>query len=336
MKANMIFNSDITIEPSDEPIRYDIIDSHLHFLDFTQNSDGFPALVKAMDAAGVSKSVVFGMPMTKKWDCFMREKPTYYLSNDSRCYYCSGTDYMLANELLAQPEEVQSRFMPFCCGVDGTDRYAAEQLQKLIRAYPGFWKGIGEIMSRHDDLTALTYGEGIHMDSPAFRDIYDFAASENLPVLVHHNISPQNAAAPIYEEELIAALEHNRSCKIIWAHIGVSRRIEIEDLLIIAGRLLKENPNLYVDISWLVFDNYIRGDVIAPHHRADMEDTWAALIEHYPDRFMIGSDKVGHFASYPREITKYYSLLDRLKPETQMKLCRGNVQRLVNKAVDRQ
>lgn len=330
MKANMIFNSDITIEPVDEPIRYDIIDSHLHFLDFTQNSDGFPALVKAMDAAGVSKSVVFGMPMTKKWDCFMRGKPTYYLSNDSRCYYYSGTDYMLANELLAQPEEIQSRFMPFCCGVDGTDRYAAEQLQKLIRAYPGFWKGIGEIMSRHDDLTALTYGEGIHMDSPAFRDIYDFAASENLPVLVHHNISPQNAESPIYEDELIAALEHNRSCRIIWAHIGVSRRIEIEDLLIIAGRLMKENPNLYVDISWLVFDNYIRGDIFAPNHSEDMLDTWAALIEHYPDRFMIGSDKVGHFASYPKEITKYYPLLDRLKPETQIKLCRGNVQRIVN------
>ena len=31
-------------------------------------------------------------------------------------------------------------------------------------------------MSRHDDLTALTYGEGIHMDSPAFRMIYDLSA----------------------------------------------------------------------------------------------------------------------------------------------------------------
>ena len=42
--------------------------------------------------------------------------------------------------------------------------------------YPGFWCGIGELMSRHDDLTALTYGEGIHMDSPAFRMIYDLSA----------------------------------------------------------------------------------------------------------------------------------------------------------------
>ena len=37
------------------------------------------------------------------------------------------------------------------------------------------------------------------------------------------------------------------------------RCIQQADLLIIAGNLLNENPNLYVDISWLFFENYIRG-----------------------------------------------------------------------------
>ncbi|HAL58366.1 MAG TPA: hypothetical protein DCP64_02550, partial [Sarcina sp.] len=156
--------------------RYDIIDSHLHFLDFTQDSDGFPSLVRAMDAAGVSESVVFGMPMAKKWDYLMKERPAYYLSNDSRCYYYSGTDHILANELLSAPEEIRKRFHPFCCGFDCTDKYAATQIERLLKMYPGFWCGIGELMSRHDDLTALTYGEGIHMDSPAFRMIYDLSA----------------------------------------------------------------------------------------------------------------------------------------------------------------
>ena len=55
-------------------------------------------------------------------------------------------------------------------------------------------------MSRHDDLTALTYGEGVHMDSPAFKMIYDLAADYDLPVLVHHNISPQNSDKPLYED----------------------------------------------------------------------------------------------------------------------------------------
>lgn len=85
----MIYNKEITINETDTAPRYDILDSHLHFLDFTQDSDGFPALVKAMDLSGVSEAVVFGMPMVKKWDYLMRDKPAYYLSNDSRCYFYS-------------------------------------------------------------------------------------------------------------------------------------------------------------------------------------------------------------------------------------------------------
>lgn len=328
MLYNSVYNKKIEIIGAGEK-RYDIIDSHLHFLDFTQNSDGFPALTEAMDAAGVSKAVVFGMPMMKKWDSLMKVPPTYYLSNDSRCYYYSGTDYIVAQELMAQPEEIRSRFMPFCCGVDCTDRYAADQLERLFRMYPNFWCGIGEIMSRHDDLTALTYGEGIHMSSKAFKRIYDFAAAEGVPVLVHHNISAQNVSDPLYLDELMEALEYNRNCKIIWAHIGISRRIEQEELLIIAGRLLHDNPNLWVDISWLVFDDYIRGDKFSYNENQVLMDMWVALIEKYPDRFMIGSDKVGHWETYPGEILKYYMLLDRLKPETAEKVCRKNILSLV-------
>ena len=60
-------------------------------------------------------------------------------------------------------------------------------------------------------------------------------------------------------------------------------------------------------------------------------DMWAAVIEKYPDRFMIGSDKVGHWKTYPAEIVKYYDLLDRLAPETAQKLCRDNILGLVKR-----
>ena len=328
----MIYNKSIDIHRAVDSPRYDIVDSHLHVLDFTQDSDGFYPLTEAMDVCGVSEAVVFGMPMVKKWDSGMNVRPLYYMSNDSRCYYYSATDHILANELLSAPEEIRKRFHPFCCGFDCTDKYAATQIERLLKMYPGFWCGIGELMSRHDDLTALTYGEGIHMDSPAFRMIYDLAADHGLPVLVHHNISPQNAIKPLYEEELIRALEHNRKCRIIWAHVGVSRRIELEELLIIAGQLLHDHPNLYVDISWIFFENYIRGEMMHGNYEPEIfAEMWAALIEKYSDRFMIGSDKVGHWETYPDEIGKYYMLLDKLSPETAKKLCRENALSLIRK-----
>ena len=332
----MIYDADIRITKEIEKPKYDIVDSHLHFLDFTQASDGFRPLARAMDMAGVSGAVIFGMPIVKKWDVFMKERPLYYMSDDSRCYYYSATDHILAHELLDQSDEMRKRFHPFCCGVDCTDKYAADQLDRLLNMYPKFWCGIGEIMSRHDDLTALTYGEGIHMDSPAFCRVFDLAADHDLPVLVHHNISPQNAKNPLYREELERALSYNRKTKIIWAHVGVSRRIEMEELLIIAGELLHDHPNLYVDISWVFFENYIRGDLLSrlmhgeekPSLYADM---WAALIEKHSDRFMIGTDTVAHWANYPHEISKYYLILDRMRPETTKKICRDNILSLIKK-----
>ena len=329
----MIFDKKIEIHKMENAPKYEIVDSHLHFLDFTQDSDGLGALVEAMDASGVSEAVLFGMPMAKKWDFLMKERPLYYMSNDSRCYYYSGTDHILAHELLSAPEEIRKRFHPFCCGFDCTDKYAATQIERLLKMYPDFWCGIGELMSRHDDLTALTYGEGLHMDSPAFHMIYDLAAEHDLPVLVHHNISPQFAEKPLYEEELMRALEYNRKCRIIWAHVGVSRRIMMDDLLIIAGHLLHDNPNLYVDISWVFFENYVRGDLLRKNVDTDIfADMWAAIIERYPDRFLIGSDKVGHWSDYPHEIGKYYMLLDKLKPETAKKLCRDNALALLGRS----
>ena len=155
--------------------------------DFVWRGDGFPALVDAMDLSGVSRAVIFGLGIAKQWDEDTGRAPKYYLSNDSRCYYYSGTDFIVAEELLAQPAAIRDRFLHFCCGVNGNDRFAAEHIRQLLRLYPKFWRGIGEIMSRHDDLTALTYGEPPHIDHLAFKDLFDLGAEEGLPVLIHHN-----------------------------------------------------------------------------------------------------------------------------------------------------
>ncbi len=322
-------DKEIEIEIPEEEIRYDIVDNHLHFTDFLEESDGFPALVRAMDACGVSKAVIFGMPIAKQWDETMANPPAYYLSNDSRCYYYSATDYIVAEELLAQPQEIRERFFPFCCGINGNDRFSANHIRQLLRLYPNFWCGIGEIMSRHDDLTALTYGEAPHVNSSTFKEVYDLAAEEGLPVLVHHNITAQNVEEVLYLDELKEALAYNRNCKIIWAHIGISRRVEIPHLVDIADDLLAENENLWVDISWLVYDYYFLDQFPNNYLDGDSLDDWAALITKYPDRFLLGTDKVGHWTTYPAEVVKYYPLLDKLSPETAARLCRENVMSLI-------
>lgn len=322
--ADRATNWKIKIDPPGEEIRYRLIDSHLHYTDFLQFSDGYPALCKAMDMSGVDAAVIFGLAMAKQWDS-TTSRPAYYLSNDSRCYYYSATDFLVAEELLAQPDHIRNRFYPFCCGFNGNDRFAADHVEQVLRLYPKFWRGIGELMSRHDDLTALTYGEAPHADGGGFLGIYDLAAQKGLPVLIHHNITAQNTENILYLEELKKALAYNRQCNIIWAHIGISRRIEVQKLTEIADEMLRTNPNLWVDISWVVYDYYFLDKFPNNYFDGNSLKDWTRLIERHPDRFLVGTDKVGHWKTYPAEVVKYYRLLDTLKPSVVDAICRDNL-----------
>ena len=46
---------------------------------------------------------------------------------------------------------------------------------------------------------------------------------------------------------------------------------------------------------------------------------------------MLGTDKVGHWKTYPAEVVKYYELLDKPKPETARAICKDNILGLLKK-----
>lgn len=295
---------------------YRIVDNHLHYLDFIQQTKGFESLVKQMDECNVSHAVIFGMGMAKQWDEHAPQMPTYYLSNDSRCYYFPATDYIMMLDYVAQPQHIQDRFYPFICGINPNDRMSATYLRDLLEKFKGKIRGIGEIMSRHDDLTALTYGEPPHADHPAYTEILKLAVEYDIPVLIHHNISAVSNPDPIYLDEFCRMLDSCPEAKVIWAHVGISRRIEVKGLADIADDILTRYPNLYFDISWIVYEDYIAKDI----------DRWIELFEKHPTRFMIGSDIVGKWDNYTKEIRKYYPMLDAIKDQTLVEnLCYRNI-----------
>ncbi len=299
-------------------------DSHMHLYDFTHGTDGFEKLIAAMDSAGIDKAILFGMPILKMWSESDPVRPEYYMDTDSEAYYYSATDLFLARELERQPRRVRDRFFPFLCGINPLDKNAADQIERLIQAYPGFWRGIGEVLSRHDDLTAFTYGEAPRANHPAFLAVYAVARRHGLPVLIHHNIGSAWRREPIYLAEMEDALQKFPDVTFIWAHVGISRRVDVPGLPDIAERLLGAHRNLMFDISWVVYDDYI----------AKSEESlarWVALFERYPDRFLIGSDVVGHWDRYKETMGRYDRLLALLRPETREKLMGGNVLALMRR-----
>jgi len=305
--------------------RYRMTDAHLHVLNFRQEMPDPQSLVRAMDRCGVEKAVIFGLPVVKIWAEFDREAPDYYLSSDSRCYYYSLTDVMVHRFVNTLPKKQQHRFYPLFCGFNPVDKFAIRDVERIYNMFPGFWRGIGEILLRHDDLTALTYGDTPRINHKALYPIFEFAGEKKLPVLVHHNISSvANPHYPVYVFELEEVLRDFPNTTMVFAHCGISRRINVPFYYKMIERLLGQYPNLHIDISWIILD-----EVICPSGIPDKN--WVRLLKKYSGRCCLGSDLVTRFERLGIELSRYDPLLDMLGEEAVLDICTGTAEKLYGK-----
>jgi len=295
--------------------KYPITDAHLHVVNFTQETPGGESLIYYMDQAHIDRAVIFGLPVSKIWGVGEREAPDYYLANDAPCYYYSYTDVTVAEMVKSLPTAQQDRLYPLICGFNPVDRYAVRHVERLFAQYPGIWSGIGEVLLRHDDLTAFTYGETAHANHPALFPIYQFAADYDLPVLLHQNItSVTKNDHPVYLWELEEAVAEFPRTRFIFAHCGMSRRLNVPFYYQMVNRLLAQYSNLYVDYSWIIYDV-----TICPDGKPDPD--WLSLTEKYSDRICLGSDLVTKFERLGREIQRYDVFLDQLNENARADLC---------------
>lgn len=302
--------------------KYRIIDAHLHAVDFTQETPGGDALIYYMDQANVEKAVIFGLPVSKVWAGHDREAPEYYLANDSRCYYYSYTDVIVAEMVRSLPQEQQDRIYPLLCGFNPVDRYAVRHVERLYSQYPNLWSGIGEALLRHDDLTAFTFGENARANHRAMYPIYEFAGHYDLPVLLHQNVtSVTRYDHPTYLYELEEAVREFPHTRFVLAHCGVSRSISVPFYSQMVERLLDRYQNLCVDYSWIVYDVFI-----CPHGLPD--PGWLSLTERHSDRICLGSDLVTKFERLGPELQRYDIFLDQLSEDARADVCRRTAERI--------
>jgi len=298
-----------------------VIDAHLHYVDFIQESDGLDKLLAAMDAGHVAKAVLFGLPVKKKWESFESRPPHYYLDDNARCYYYHRTDEILAGALERLPEAARARLAPLICGFNPTDRYAVRDVERMLATYP-FWRGVGEILCRHDDLTNLTNEEVARANHPALFDIYALCAERKLPVLL-----PQNSTSvSIHEDyehlhEVEEALDRFPATTFVWAHCGISRRVSHKRYHDMVESLIERHPNLHGDISWVVYD-----DVVCADH--EPKKHWLDFLLRHSDRFSIGSDSCGHFEPLGKILARYNQLFRRIGPEAARRIAFENAERL--------
>ncbi|AZC23496.1 5-oxo-L-prolinase, putative [Pseudomonas sessilinigenes] len=302
---------------------YAYSDAHLHYVDFFQETQGMQALLKAMADNRIEQAMISGIPVAKKWHEDEPKRPRYYAGDDAGAYWYSATDVLVAAAVKQLPVEQRRRLHPFLSGFNPNDKNSAAHIQRMLDLDPGLWQGIGEVFTRHDDLTALIDDDTPRANNEAMAKVYRLAAERDLPVMLHSNITSKRERNPLYLAEIEEPLSEHPQTRFIWAHAGTSAEIHrhqerLAFLLPTLERLLQAYPNLYIDLSWSLLTPYLMDEQGMPSQE------WLQLVQRFPERFMLGSDGVGRFDKLGQELRSFDGFLDALPVEVARKVARDN------------
>ena len=312
-----------------------VIDMHLHFVDFMQYSEGYGSLLGSMQSGNICKNIVFGLSIKKKWEFFEPREPHYYLGDNSSCTYYNATDEAVASGYLELNEKQKKIIAPTLCGFDPTDMACIDYIEMMFEKY-SIWRGIGELLLRHDDLTNLITGEIARANHPALNKVYEFCANKKIPLCLHQNstsvASSLNSSYKNdfeYLHELTESLEKFQDTTFVWAHCGISRRVEHPNYHEMVNNMLNMFHNLHVDLSWEVYDRTICDfRILSEESRYQPKHEWIDMIEKHQDRIMIGSDLCGHFDSHGKTMARYNSLFKKLSNEAAEKIASINAEKM--------
>jgi len=302
---------------------YRYSDAHLHYVDFFQESAGMDTLLERMAEAGIEHVMLSGIPVAKKWDENEPKRPRYYAGDDANAYWYTATDTLIAHAYKQVPAEQRRRFHPFLSGFNPNDKNSDAHIRRMLELDPGLWQGIGEVFTRHDDLTALIHGDAPRANNEALARVYHLAAEYDLPVMLHSNITSKRERNPLYLQEIEDPLRNHPHVRFIWAHAGTSMEIhrhqkKLDFLLPTLERMLETYPNLYIDLSWTMLRPYLLDKDGKP------DEAWVQLVSSYPARFMLGSDVVGRFDSLGEYMRGFEPFLDALPEDVAHNVAHDN------------
>jgi predicted TIM-barrel fold metal-dependent hydrolase len=195
--------------------------------------------------------------------------------------------------------------------------------------------GFGEFATEH-----FSFGVGRHPyesarpDHPLLLLLADIAAERDMPIDIHMEAVPQDMPMPARFSGLgpnpatvtenISGFErllaHNPKARIIWAHAGWDNTGERTVPLM--RRLLNAHPNLYMSIKLPPTPR--RTSPFDPD--GNLKPGWLALLNDFPDRFLIGSDQF--FDSAPENLALVRKFIDSLPPESARRVANENARRV--------
>jgi Amidohydrolase len=326
-----------------ETVPYELDDAHFHLTNYIQEGTDIHDFLKIMGTK-VGRVALFGIPLQQQWSFRVdgNRAPTYYLNSDAPLYYYSFTDAWIAMAFKSLSRDEQAHFDPMITGFNPTDMYAVDHIRRVLQTFPGVFSGIGEFTIHKEFVSSKISGEVASLEDHALDRILDFAGDVGLVVIIHNDIdtpfspnqsdtgSDQPIPQPAYLSQMQALIKRHPKTTIIWAHTGVGRVIHpLKGHAAILESMLKDPTfaNLNFDISWTEVAKYIVATPKSTQIAAD-------LINHYPDRFLFGTDEVAPHdqEKYLRIYSMYAPLFRLLNEGASEKLRLKNYERIFDQA----
>jgi predicted TIM-barrel fold metal-dependent hydrolase len=142
--------------------------------------------------------------------------------------------------------------------------------------------------------------ESVPPDHPLFLALADIAAQYNMPIELHMEAVPRDmpfpdarVAGPPNPASIVAniaaferLLDHNPRARIVWVHAGWD--LTGERTVPLMRALLEKHPNLYMSVK----SGMAGTPATAPFlPGGGLKPGWLAMLEAFPDRFVVGSDQ---------------------------------------------
>jgi amidohydrolase family protein len=324
---------------------YELNDSHVHLTNYVQQGPDARSFLATMGTK-VGRAALFGIPLQQTWSYENSGdfQPTYYLHSDAPLYYYSFTDAWIASQYLSLTPAERARFDPMITGFNPADMYAVEQIQRVLKVFPGVFEGIGEFTIHKEFVSSKVAGDTASLTDPALDRIFAFAGEAGLLVLIHEDIDvpfAKQGSKPEYLGQMKALLARHPEATTIWAHMGLGR--VIHPVQAAQGSVTERNPDqleivsdllsdpkfqhVYFDLSW---------DEVAKWIVATPESTRRAaeVINRFPDRFLFGTDEVAPTEQdvYLHVYRQYDPLWQLLSEDARAKVRKGNYEKLFDAA----
>ena len=276
-------------------VRY--IDTHAHVFGFGRDRSDYAAQIAAalatMDKLGIARTIIAAPPQSPglKWRQDSEELLKAVGTHPDRFAVEAGAGSLNIMILEAVRDGRTS---------DALRRKFVARAEELAHTPI---VAFGEMAADHFSQADWHPYEHAPPDHPLFLELADIAAKYDLPIDLHmeaiehpaelgamHGSKKKGSRNPATLTPNIPGLErllaHNPKTRIIWTHVGWDNTGQRTPEL--TKRLLAAHPNLYVAIKLAPGAPahppfFKRGQGVAPD--------WRAVIDAFPDRFMVGSDE---------------------------------------------